>query len=47
VSEHGGLLLARNRREGAGAVFEIVLPCRRDDAPRGIQTGRTPEESGV
>lgn len=26
VREHGGLILARNRLEGSGAVFEIVLP---------------------
>lgn len=26
VKEHGGLLLARNRTEGTGAVFEILLP---------------------
>ncbi len=49
VSEHGGLLLARNRREAKGAVFEIVLPCRRDDArpARLDHSERTTEESGV
>jgi signal transduction histidine kinase len=51
VSEHGGLLLARNRREAKGAVFEIVLPCRRGDAPprpaRLDHAERTTEESGV
>jgi signal transduction histidine kinase len=48
VSEHGGLLLARNRREGAGAVFEIVLPCRRDDArPHSSTEARTLEQFGV
>lgn len=26
VREHGGLLLARNRADGQGAVFEVVLP---------------------
>jgi signal transduction histidine kinase len=63
VSEHGGLLLARNRREasvaeparlpavrgeearvgGGGAVFEIVLPCRRDDAAPAL---RVPNGAG-
>ncbi|MGH7131174.1 MAG: sensor histidine kinase [Phycisphaerales bacterium] len=27
VREHGGLLQARNRSDGRGAVFEILLPC--------------------
>lgn len=29
VSEHGGLLLARNRQDRAGATFEILLPLSR------------------
>lgn len=28
VREHGGLLMARNRTDGPGAVFEILLPAR-------------------
>jgi signal transduction histidine kinase len=26
VGEHGGVMLARNRQDGSGAVFEIMLP---------------------
>lgn len=29
VSEHGGVLLARNREDGSGAVFEVMLPTGR------------------
>jgi signal transduction histidine kinase len=28
VREHGGLVLARNRTDGTGAVFEVMLPAR-------------------
>jgi len=28
VREHGGLILARNRQDRSGAVFEIMLPVR-------------------
>ncbi|MFG0286255.1 MAG: sensor histidine kinase [Phycisphaerales bacterium JB039] len=28
IREHGGLLMARNRTDGSGAVFEILLPAR-------------------
>ena len=28
VKEHGGLILARNRTDRPGAVFEIMLPLR-------------------
>jgi signal transduction histidine kinase len=51
VSEHGGLLLARNRRDAGGgapgAVFEIVLPCRRGDAPAGGGRGEAAVDVGV
>lgn len=32
VKEHGGVILARNRSEGPGTVFEILLPERAEDA---------------
>ena len=44
VRGHGGVILARNRSDGPGAVFEVVLPgdtppsaaaASPDDAPRG------------
>ncbi len=28
VREHGGLILARNKADGSGAVFEVILPAR-------------------
>jgi signal transduction histidine kinase len=28
VREHGGLILARNRQDGRGAVFEVMIPAR-------------------
>lgn len=33
VREHGGMVLARNRAEGTGAVFEILLPMERVAGP--------------
>ena len=32
VREHGGVLLARNRTDATGAVFEIILPVNSDSA---------------
>jgi signal transduction histidine kinase len=31
VNEHGGVILARNRSDGRGAVFEVVLPVEASD----------------
>lgn len=46
VKEHGGVILARNRADGPGTVFEILLPERADgdgtDAPKSL-----PHTSGV
>ncbi|MFZ4574541.1 MAG: sensor histidine kinase [Phycisphaerales bacterium] len=36
VREHGGLILARNRADATGAVFEVVIP--RVDTPEGSPT---------
>jgi signal transduction histidine kinase len=33
VREHGGLILARNLRDGPGAVFEVLIPVRPDPYP--------------
>lgn len=33
IREHGGLLLARNRTEGTGAIFEVLLPARSGQRP--------------
>lgn len=33
VREHGGLILARNRADATGAVFEVTLPRTHDDPP--------------
>jgi signal transduction histidine kinase len=48
VREHGGLLLARNRENGGGAVFEVMLPVRAGPYPEGtadddgrVHTGAT------
>jgi signal transduction histidine kinase len=35
IREHGGLLLARNRVQPRGAVFEILLPLQAEPAPTG------------
>lgn len=35
VREHGGLILARNRADGRGAVFEVMLPVRAVPYPAG------------
>ncbi|MBL8990862.1 MAG: HAMP domain-containing histidine kinase [Phycisphaerae bacterium] len=43
VREHGGLLLARNRAEGSGAVFEVLLP----GEPSGNDDGAPETLSGV
>lgn len=40
VREHGGVLLARNRADRSGAVFEVMIPA--DDTP-----GETPREPSV
>jgi len=34
VNEHGGLLLARNRKDRSGAVFEVLLPVSREEQAR-------------
>lgn len=44
IREHEGLLLARNRAEGRGAVFEVVLPAAR---PHAEQAGAVPSPEGV
>lgn len=38
VREHGGLVLARNRTDGSGAVFEVMLPARAGAATPEIAT---------
>lgn len=42
VREHAGTIIARNRRDGRGAVFEIMMPSRPPhSAPATDETGRT------
>ncbi len=43
VHEHGGVILAKNRPERAGAVFEILLP---GEAPLRAATPKDPEPRG-
>jgi signal transduction histidine kinase len=45
VREHGGILLARNLVERAGAVFEIVLPTRAPEAS--VQSGDPASEQAA
>lgn len=37
VREHGGLLQARNRTDGRGAVFEVLLPCSSQGPDRPVE----------
>jgi signal transduction histidine kinase len=45
VREHGGLILARNRQDGRGAVFEVMLPARA--LPYAEGQGPTSEDSAA
>jgi signal transduction histidine kinase len=43
VREHGGLILARNRQDGRGAIFEVMIPVRAMPYAEGDTAGEAEE----